>query len=86
VIGSRRRPSVDQALPCNECEVGGGDRVGAGLVHLGVDRERGAVDCGVALDHLTVAVHEHQSETLMWRKFMPNGFTEKWSSRSGHAP
>ena len=58
--GVEQAPERRPGLAVDRVGVGGGDDVGPGGVHLGVDGEGGRVDRVVALDHLALVVHEDE--------------------------
>ena len=60
VSGASGMPSELNDLPYGECDVGGGDDVGSGLVDRGVDHERGPVDRVRAVHDVAVVVDQDE--------------------------
>ena len=83
MIGSSSLPSVENALPCSECECGGCDHVGTGRVQARVDGERGLIDRPVALDHRALVVDAHQVRDgdlteVLGERIHPEGVAVLW--------
>src|SRR5579875_3529435 len=83
VMGSNGRPSDDQALPCTEWAWAAATTSGRAWCTAewmtNAARLTGRRPCTTSPWWLT----RIRSDTLMWRKFMPKGLTQKWSVSSG---
>src|SRR5712672_4408251 len=82
-MGSSNRPSDDHALPCNECECAAA--ITSGRAWCTLECIANAAPFSGCLPSTTspFAFTSIKSETRIWLKCTPNGFTQKCSGRSG---